>query len=84
MEKDLLRPQLFMFGENIRVVKHHCEPHCMRCGETIKNKANIYFCTVSKNVYCNKCMHSRVHWNCPNPQLQESHEDLFCTLEVKA
>lgn len=69
-------------GNRYCVVKK--EVQCKRCGTSLKNKESVYLCSVSKNVYCSKCMHSSVHWCCPNPHLVNEHIDWFAELKVES
>ena len=83
METDILKPILLLDGNGNRVCKCKIEPVCRRCGERIKKGETIYFCSASKDVYCYKCEHSKVHWNCKvGDMFNDEHIDWNCVLEV--
>jgi len=84
MEKDLLKPQLIMDDKGNRICLCVEEPQCRRCGERIKKRDTIYFCSASKDVYCYKCEHSKTFWSCKvGDFMNDEHIDFMCVLEIK-
>ena len=83
MDADILKPILLLDGNGNRVCKCKAEPCCKHCGERIKNKETIYFCSASKDVYCTHCEHSRLFWSCKvGDSFNDEHIDWNCVLEV--
>lgn len=70
-------------------VTEEAEPTCKICQRLLRNKDWVYFCEISKELFCEKCMKqvicekpvSKNHYLCSGLRLE--HNDWYCILQIK-
>lgn len=56
---------------------------CGKCGTSLKSNEVVYLCSLSKEVYCSKCEHSKTYWGCKNPSMVSEHIDWYSILKIE-